>query len=96
VNDVVWDDPPGVTQASAGWTVGKWVGVLEPLMAHPKRWARIQVSDTPTAAYWAAGNLRKGAVNKPPGRWEFAARRILEADPPQWGVWARYLGEADQ
>lgn len=88
MDEIRWEDP------SAGGPVGrhKWLAVLEPLQAHPKRWARVRDYRSSTQAYSIAANLRTRKTYAPPGNWEFLARRV---DSGTWAVYARYLGEGD-
>ncbi len=88
---IAWEEPaPSSNQV--GQPAGKWVVLLAPLVRYPGKWARIDVKSTGPVASTAASNLRKGTIQVPPGRWEFAGRKLPDGTG---GVYARYLGPED-
>ena len=95
-DDIVWEEPP--TREHKGGPTNKWIPILEPLMKHPKRWARVEIT-WDKQAHAIARNLRravggKGSYRIPPGKWEFVARRLPTEISPEgkYGIYARYLG----
>ena len=67
----------------------RWADRLAPLLARPGEWARVRDAWTKKDARRFVGELRKGRMHIPAGRWEF---RHGEKDGRP-GVWARYLGQ---
>jgi hypothetical protein len=78
-----WEDPPPRSRGEKG----TWVERLQPLLAHPKRWAVVRILPANRARQVAHLLTRKGVL-MPPGRWEFASR-IVDGEGR---VYARYLG----
>ena len=88
MSDIVWEDPPAVTRPRAGG--GKWVVLLQPLIARPEKWARVAELESRTSASSLAAALG-GRTKTPSGRWEFTSRSLAEG---RYAVYARYLGPA--
>lgn len=87
--EVLWEEPPK-KNAGGGWHNGKWIPLLEPIMATPGRWARI--ADGPVKGLYAkATHLRKRDARVPEGRWEFTVRTI-DKEKKTGRLYARYLG----
>lgn len=75
-----------------------WVELLTPVMDRPGEWALVRSYDRPEAAQQGAKYLRDSASGRrrgrvPAGQWEFTSRQV-QWDVAEWGVWARWMGEA--
>ena len=84
MDEIRWEDPP----ETRGQGSTKWLGVLRPLMAHPKRWAVVKAYPHSKTASAIVTNLRRRKLGVPPGQWEFASRTVGD----ECRVYARYLG----
>lgn len=81
-DEPLWTDTPPRLR-------GVWTDILTPLMAQPGRWAELKAYATADACYSTTGNLRRGLLVRPPGRWQFVARTTLDG---RFVVFGRYLG----
>lgn len=89
MNKIVWEEPPPTNRyGDAEGRGGVWIERLTPLMKRPNKWARVREMKTLVQVSSAATTLRKQIVKRPPGRWEFAARRVDNKGV----LYARYLG----
>ena len=89
--EVIWEDPPPIKAGrppSVGNDSRTWYERCAPLVAHPKRWARIRTYNLPGKHTSASNNLNNGLLKLPKGRWEFAARTV----DGSYHVYGRYLG----
>lgn len=78
------DPPPSRSGGRSAKGGGVWMELLEPLLAHPGRWAIVRKADNVQKASGMAAALRKEGAKIPAGKWEFAAR--------QGDVYARFVG----
>lgn len=81
----IWSDPPP-RQSRQGES---WLLRLRPLLAHPGRWAELKTFKTVQAVYATTNHLRRGRLDRPPGRWEFASRTMFDG---RFVLFGRYLG----
>lgn len=88
MNEPVWMDPPspGVGGGRIDWNV-----LLEPLMAHPKRWALVRETTNRSLAGANAQSIRNRHIaRRLPGTWEATSRKLAD---DRFAVFARYMGE---
>jgi hypothetical protein len=94
-NGIAWETPPNKHRGGPGQF--KWIPLLEPLMARPGEWAKVDTKPNGHLARAMAYQLRhhkrpSTSVVVPPGRWEFTSR-VLPDDSA--AIYARYLGPED-
>jgi hypothetical protein len=80
VNEIVWEEPPS---GARGRRRSDWTKVLDPLKAHPNRWAKIITGRKSSSA---ANHIRK-SINDT--RFEVIARKV---DDGTYSVDARWTG----
>src|SRR5574337_930501 len=83
---VQWKDPPPRERGHGAQS--KWLRLLTPLMEQPRRWALVKDFWSASAAYSTGCRLHRGTLKRPPGRWEFTARKTDTGAE----LYARYLG----
>ena len=88
---ILWEDPPPLPYGAKGRR-GSWRQILEPFIAHPRRWGVVPVvlADKEVAIK-IQSDLRAGRRKPPNGRWEFTVREVAGVVR----LYARYLGEAE-
>ena len=85
MTEIRWEDPP---PRKVGGPRDVWIDRLEPLVAHPKRWAIVHISPSKGAASRLQQALTRHELRMPPGRYEFTARAV----DGEHRMYARYLG----
>jgi hypothetical protein len=72
-DEIEWvDEPPPIGQGIKN----EWLRILQPLVRHPGRWAKVKTCETPERAQATASNLNRRIVNipKPEAEWDFLSR----------------------
>jgi len=80
---IEWEHPPAII--GRGRKHGAWLVELEQLRERPGEWARVLTTDKGDGA-----SARATRINRLGDEWEAVSRRV-DAEPPEWGVWARLV-----
>lgn len=87
MSDVVWEDPPPVTER----TYCKHSAIAEKLRSRKGEWGRVAVCATVTKARVMASGIRRGVSRAYQPRGDFdAIHRFVDGE---YRVYARYLGD---
>lgn len=91
MGDYVFEEPPADPPTPTPRNTA-WHRRLDPLRAHPGKWARLNGDYVRTVASQIRGGHLPGVE---PGEFEVKHKRIEEGSD-RWHVWVRYVGDQDQ
>lgn len=82
---VLYEDLPSKSYEKGS----KYAEALTPLRKHKNKWYLVAKFEKSTAANGIAGYLRREPSLLPPGKWDFATRKV---DDKTTGLFAKFLG----